>query len=149
MSSSLMQVRVTGVLIEAGSVLIVQQRVSPERTWSLPGGRVEQGETLEEAVVREMLEETGLATEVVKLLYVCDIPASKPSVLHITFLLRRVTGEIRLPTNELDANPIGDVRMVPCDELYEYGFSEQFCTLVRTNFLDAGSYKGLKRNIGL
>ncbi|WP_442950938.1 NUDIX domain-containing protein [Paenibacillus sp. GSMTC-2017] len=41
--------------------------MSPARSWSLPGGRVEQGETLDEAIVREIEEGTGLLTDVIKL----------------------------------------------------------------------------------
>lgn len=55
---SVMQVRVTGILIEDEKVLLVKQKVA-NRNWSLPGGRVENGETLEEAMIREMREETG------------------------------------------------------------------------------------------
>jgi ADP-ribose pyrophosphatase YjhB (NUDIX family) len=46
---NVMQVRVTGILIEDEKVLLVKQRVA-NRNWSLPGGRVENGETLEEAM---------------------------------------------------------------------------------------------------
>ncbi|AIE80308.1 Nudix hydrolase family protein [Bacillus cereus] len=83
---NVMQVRVTGILIEDEKVLLVKQRVA-NRNWSLPGGRVENGETLEEAVIREMREETGLEVNIQKLLYVCDKPDASPSLLHITFLL--------------------------------------------------------------
>lgn len=147
--SNLLQVRVTGILIEDERILLVKQSVSAERGWSLPGGRVEQGETLEEAMVREMVEETGLTTKVKKLLYLCDKPDSSPSLLHITFLLERLEGEIRLPSNEFDSNPIGDVVLVPIADLTSYGFSEKFMTVVQHGFPESGSYQGLKGNIGL
>ena len=146
---NVMQVRVTGILIEDEKVLLVNQKVS-NRNWSLPGGRVENGETLEEAMIREMREETGLEVKIKKLLYVCDKPDASPSLLHITFLLEKVEGEITLPSNEFDHNPIHDVQMVPIIELLsQYGFSETFIKLVNEGFANAGSYQGLKQNIGL
>jgi ADP-ribose pyrophosphatase YjhB (NUDIX family) len=143
------QIRVTGILIERGKILIVKQRVTPGRAWSLPGGRLENGETLEQGVVREVLEETGLSTNVVKLLYLCDKPDASPPILHITFLLERESGKISLPTNEYDSNPIHDVRMVYIKELTKYGFSEKFKDIVLNEFPNSGSYVGPKENIGL
>ncbi|MGX5433025.1 NUDIX hydrolase [Bacillus toyonensis] len=145
---NVMQVRVTGILIESEKVLLVKQKVA-NRDWSLPGGRVENGETLEEAMIREMKEETGLDVKVKNLLYVCDKPDVLPSLLHITFLLERMEGEITLPSNEFDHNPIQDVQMVRIEELSSYGFSEKFTKLASEKFLNAGSYQGLKQNIGL
>jgi ADP-ribose pyrophosphatase YjhB (NUDIX family) len=145
---NVMQVRVTGILIEDEKVLLVKQKVA-NRNWSLPGGRVENGETLEEAMIREMREETGLEVKIKKLLYVCDKPDVSPSLLHITFLLERIEGEITLPSNEFDHNPIHDVQMIPIKELIHYGFSETFITLISEGFSNAGSYQGLKQNIGL
>ena len=149
MNDRLVQVRVTGVLIEEGQILILKQAVSDERAWSLPGGRVEKGETIEEGMLREIEEETGLKTKIAKLLYLCEKPEEDPPLLHITFLLERVSGDIRLPSNELDDNPISDVRVVSIDDLISYGFSEKFTNLVKNGFPDAGSYKGHKKNIGL
>ncbi|MFJ9300931.1 DNA mismatch repair protein MutT [Bacillus toyonensis] len=145
---NVMQVRVTGILIESEKVLLVKQKVA-NRDWSLPGGRVENGETLEEAMIREMKEETALDVKVKNLLYVCDKPDALPSLLHITFLLERMEGEITLPSNEFDHNPIQDVQMVRIEELSSYGFSEKFTKLASEKFLNAGSYQGLKQNIGL
>ncbi|MGE6346840.1 NUDIX hydrolase [Bacillus mycoides] len=145
---NVMQVRVTGILIEDEKVLLVKQRVA-NRNWSLPGGRVENGETLEEAMIREMREETGLEVKIKRLLYICDKPDAIPSLLHITFLLERIAGEIKLPSNEFDLNPIHDVQMVAIEELSRYGFSEKFIKLASEKFLNAGSYQGLKQNIGL
>ena len=143
------QVRVTGILIENQSLLVVKQKISTMRGWSLPGGRAEAGEQLEEAIIRELHEETGLTTKVVKLLYVCDKTDCTPPIIHITFLLEKMAGTITLPTNEFDANPISDVRFVPFRELTGLGFTQTFVDLVENGFPAAGNYMGLKENIGL
>jgi 8-oxo-dGTP diphosphatase len=49
---------------EEGRILLVRRRNDPgSGLWSVPGGRVEPGETDTQAVIREMAEETGLAVE--------------------------------------------------------------------------------------
>ena len=115
----------------------------------MPGGRVEPGETLEQALIREMKEETGLDVEPIRMLYVCDVEASGNTVLHITFLTKQIGGEITLPTNEFDENPIHDVRFIPIDELNEYDISEKFVELIKNDFPNSGNYMGDKANIGL
>ena len=143
------QIRVTGILIENKKILLVKQKIEQNRNWSLPGGRVDAGELLEEAINRELLEETGLVTRVEKLLYICDKTDCRPPILHITFLLKRVSGEIILPTNEFDDNPISDVKFVDFPSLIGLGFSQKFVSIVENNFPNAGNYMGLKENIGL
>lgn len=55
------QLCVGAVTLSAGRLLLVQRATAPGRgLWSLPGGRVELGETLAEACIRELLEETGI-----------------------------------------------------------------------------------------
>lgn len=143
------QVRVTGILIEDGRILLVRQRLSEKRGWSLPGGRLERGESLAQGLIREFREETGLAVRVDRLLYLCDAAASGNTLMHITFAVTRTGGQLTLPTNEFDENPIRDVRFVPVDELPDYGFSGRFMQLVRQGFPGQGSYMGDKANIGL
>lgn len=66
-------VGVGGVLVRDGKVLLIRRGKEPLRgRWVVPGGTVELGETLEEALVREMLEETGLAVAPVEVLTVFD-----------------------------------------------------------------------------
>lgn len=142
-------IRVTGILIEDNSILLVKQKLSDKRSWSLPGGRLERGETLEQGLIREMKEETGLDVEIIKLLYVCDVEARDNTVLHITFLLKSAGGDIKLPSNEFDENPIEDVKFVPVYELSQYGFSEKFVQIIEEGFPNAGNYVGDKVSIGL
>ncbi|HZV26654.1 MAG TPA: NUDIX domain-containing protein [Acidothermaceae bacterium] len=56
---------VGAIAVRDGALLLIRRGHAPSRgRWSLPGGRVEPGETAREALVREMAEETGLTVEV-------------------------------------------------------------------------------------
>ncbi|MYJ71973.1 MAG: NUDIX hydrolase [Rhodospirillaceae bacterium] len=63
-----------GVVVwKDGNVLLIRRGKSPMRgRWSLPGGRQELGETVREAAVREVREETGLEIRLCELLDVVD-----------------------------------------------------------------------------
>jgi ADP-ribose pyrophosphatase YjhB (NUDIX family) len=61
------------VIVHEGRVLLVKRRYEPlAGRWSLPGGAVEVGETLEACLVREMAEETGLDVSVGPVIEVFD-----------------------------------------------------------------------------
>ena len=66
-------VGVGAVIVQDGKVLLVKRKYEPlAGQWSLPGGAVEVGETLEACLVREMLEETGLEVRVGPVIEVID-----------------------------------------------------------------------------
>jgi len=66
-------VGVGAVIVDDGKVVLIRRRYEPlAGQWSLPGGAVELGETLEASVVREMQEETGLDVEVGPVIEVFD-----------------------------------------------------------------------------
>jgi ADP-ribose pyrophosphatase YjhB (NUDIX family) len=62
------QLAVSAVIFRDGKVLLLRRAKSPGKGfWSLPGGRVEFGESLATALTREVDEETGLRIEIVAL----------------------------------------------------------------------------------
>ena len=66
-------VGVGAVVLDGARVLLIKRGHAPLKgQWSLPGGGVEIGETLEQAIAREVLEETGLTIEVGPMVEVLD-----------------------------------------------------------------------------
>ena len=66
-------VGVGGVIVKDGKAVIVKRANAPYKgQWSIPGGRVELGESLAEALVREMREETGLDVQIGPLIEVFE-----------------------------------------------------------------------------
>ncbi len=57
------QIAASAAVFRDGKVLIAK-RGAPPHLWSLPGGRVEMGESLEQAALREVMEETGVSAEI-------------------------------------------------------------------------------------
>jgi ADP-ribose pyrophosphatase YjhB (NUDIX family) len=145
-----MHVRVTGVVIEDDRILLLDQDTDTGRSWSLPGGKVEDGETVAGALVREMREETGLDVEPGRLLYVCDhLPDDGTHVVHLTFEARRAGGTAGAVTAGLDMRPIRGVAFVRLADLPSLGFGARFVELAMAGFPGAGSYMGAKASIGL
>jgi ADP-ribose pyrophosphatase len=68
------RVAVGAVVFKNDAVLLVRRGQPPsENVWAIPGGRVEIGETLQEAAEREMLEETGITIRAGKPVYTFDV----------------------------------------------------------------------------
>lgn len=136
-------VRLTGILEEQGRLLIIRQHMPDGRQWYLPGGQLEPGETMEQGIVREMREETGLEVKLQGLLAVSDTSFTNPSALHILLRVKRLSGEIRVPGSEYDSVAITDVRFVPIERLCEYGFSKSFVHQLKNGFCLENRYVGM------
>ena len=90
---------VDGVIVEKKSVLLVKRAIEPFKSyWCLPGGHVEYGETVEQAVKREMKEELGVSVKIKKLVGVYSKPKRDPRghTVSIAFLLQKIRGRIHL-----------------------------------------------------
>lgn len=81
------------MLDDAGRLLLIRRANDPGRgRWSVPGGRVQDGETDQRAVIREVAEETGLTVEV--MWWLGDVQREGPdgAVFDIHDYSCRVTG---------------------------------------------------------
>jgi 8-oxo-dGTP diphosphatase len=78
---------------EAERLLLIRRRNEPGAgLWSLPGGRVEAGETDQQAVVREVAEETGLSVTCGRLIGAVERPGRPGTVFDIRDYAALVTG---------------------------------------------------------
>ncbi|HMH01165.1 MAG TPA: NUDIX hydrolase, partial [Terriglobales bacterium] len=103
-------VGVGAVILDQGRVALVKRRFPPlAGEWSIPGGRLEIGETLREGIIREVREETGLTVEPAELLGVYDrlLRDEAGRILYhyvlIDFLCRRLAGELQAGGDADDA----------------------------------------------
>ena len=97
---------VDGIIIDKNRVLLIKRKNEPFKgKWSLPGGFVDYGETVESAVVREILEETNLSSEVKELIGVYSEPNRDPRghTITIAFLLHIKKGEVKSGDDAVDA----------------------------------------------
>lgn len=114
------------VIVETGVVVLIQRAKPPNAgSWTLPGGKVNRGEGLVDAVRREVLEETGLEVEVGPLVEVVELVSESWHYVVLDYVARRTGGELRAGDDAADA------RYVPVTELDRYGVTEAVVRVVK------------------
>lgn len=103
-------VGVGAIVVEKGRVALIKRGKAPLLgEWSVPGGRLELGETLRQGTEREALEETGLVVRATELLGIFDrivLDDAQRTAYHyvlIDFLCEVISGELRASSDADDA----------------------------------------------
>ena len=117
---SVPEVAVGAIVFERdGRVLLVQRGRPPgEGLWTVPGGRVERGETLAQAVSREVREETGLEVEVGALACVVERMGDDYHFVILDYVARVIGGTLRAGDDARDARFVDEAALaeLPCTE---------------------------------
>jgi len=145
-------VGVGGVVIEKGRALLIRRGSEPLLgQWSIPGGTLELGESLERGVERELKEETGLTVRIVDMIEVFDriyvdeadaaggetakssdaAPTKRGPRFHyviIDYLCERIDGDATAGSD------VTDVAFATEDDLGKYGLTETATRILRKAF---------------
>lgn len=137
------RVSVRAIALHEGKLLCVRlcnynEMASVEgEWWCLPGGTVEEGEVLEETLVREMVEETGIAPQIGKLLYVHQFIFKEKEHLEFFFHIKNSTDYLSV---DLESTTHG------LEEIEEIDFVDTRTTVILPKFL---SHESLEAQIAL
>jgi 8-oxo-dGTP diphosphatase len=135
-------VGIGGVVISDGRALLIRRGSEPLRGhWSIPGGTLEIGETLQAGVARELQEETGLEVRVLDVIEVFDrifpaealdpaIPGRGPRFHYVIvdYLCERISGEAR------PGSDVTDVAFAREEELQRFDLTETAMRVLRKAF---------------
>ena len=133
-------VGIGGVIVDRGRTVLIRRGTEPLLgQWSIPGGTIEIGETIEEAVGREMREETGLEVRVLELIelfdriYLQDGAASdrkKPRYHYVIadYLCELVGGEPRAGSD------VTDLAFARENELSKFNLTEKATSVLKKAF---------------
>lgn len=122
-------------MFDKGRVLLIKRRNAPAiNKWAVPGGKVRAGETLQQALHREIIEETGLKIKVGEIVYVFDV-IERDDHNHIIFhyviidFLCELTGGKLTPGDDAL-----DVRWFSSEEIVQADVNEKTKLLLKEKY---------------
>ena len=129
----------TAVIVQDNKVLLVKRE--DFEVWALPGGGVDEGESLAETAVREVYEETGLEIEITHLIGLYSEIGSWSDWHLASFAARVIGGDLKSQMGE-----VLDLRFFPLEELPEdmFWWHKQHIADFQTN---SGSSPNRRQNV--
>ena len=111
-----------GAILKDNKILLIKRKNEPFKgKWALPGGFIEYGEKVEDAVVREVVEETGIKTAIKDLIGIYSDPNRDPRghTITVVYLLSIKGGVLKAEDDAADAK-FFDINNLP-ELAYDHG----------------------------
>ena len=124
------RVGVGAIVLDGDRVLLARRGQAPSvGRWSIPGGLVDLGERLEDAVVREVQEESGLQVRLLGLCgvidrVICEQDTVRYHYVIIDYVAERMSGQLEVGSDA------AEVRWVPVSELDQYDCTEGLVDMI-------------------
>jgi len=127
-------VGVGAIIVRDGKILIVKRKSEPGKgKWSVPGGLVKLGETVGQAVIREVKEECNLDVEVDRLIDIVD-SLTKDEKGNIKYHFVILDFSVKLKGGKLKAgDDAKEAKWVPLQEVEKYNLTKTFRGFLKRN----------------
>ena len=135
------RLRVCGLCWNEASLLLIMHGMGSNDFWAPPGGGVEYQETVEDALKREFLEETGLEVEVGKFVFGCEFIKNPLHAVELFFEVKKVAGVLK-SGNDPELQIIEKAQFLSWEEIK--AIPEKSVHGIINKCIDLGSFRQLR-----
>lgn len=129
-----MKTRPSAIILADNKILTLKYNYNGSLLYAIPGGNLEFGEKLEEALKRELQEEIGLEIEVQNLLFLAEVHQQNKDTLHCVFNSKVVSGIPQLNPKETTAL---EICWLPIETIEDYNLYPNIKTQIKEHFVEA------------